>query len=243
MKSNKIWKILLIILVPIAIISSIILIHDFKEYKESKESNDELTQNVITEDSGQNQINWKKLKGINPDIVAWIKIDNTNINYPVLKDNAKLYYLNHTFNKKYNSNGAIFTLEKEPFEVDETLIFGHNMKNKIMFSSLDKYMNQDYFYSHLKLHIYTEKKEYEGEIFSAYSIGYETENANIKNLDFEEKINYYNKASKYKVDNMKEIKKVVKLSTCSYLNAKTRPTNQRYYIIASLSVKNEGGKL
>ena len=65
MKSNKIWKILLIILVPIAIISSIILIHDFKEYKESKESNDELTQNVITEDSGQNQIDWKKLKGIN----------------------------------------------------------------------------------------------------------------------------------------------------------------------------------
>ena len=57
---------------------------------------------------------------------------------------------------------------------------------------------------------------------------------NIKELDFEDEIEYYKKASKYKVNNMENIKKIIKLSTCSYLNNHTTPTNQRYYIIAML---------
>ena len=50
---------------------------------------------------------------------------------------------------------------------------------------------------------------------------------------FNERLNYYKNASKYKIDSNK-IEKIIKLSTCSYINAKTRPTNQRYYIIANL---------
>ena len=53
-----------------------------------------------------------------------------------------------------------------------------------------------------------------------------------------ERINYYKKASKYSVDNVGEIKKIVKLSTCSYLNNHTTPTEQRYYIVAKLEKVN-----
>ena len=47
---------------------------------------------------------------------------------------------------------------------------------------------------------------------------------------------YYTNISKYKIENNENINKIVKLSTCSYLNTKTRPTDQRYYIIASLNL-------
>ena len=67
-----------------------------------------------------------------------------------------------------------------------------------------------------------------------YSIGISTESNNIKLLDFSERIKYYEKASKYDIEYNGDINKIVKLSTCSYINAKTRPTDQRYYIIASL---------
>ena len=60
------------------------------------------------------------------------------------------------------------------------------------------------------------------------------EEKNIKNLSFEEEIEYYKNASKYFIDNIGEIKKIVKLSTCSYLNNLTTPTNQRYFLVASL---------
>src|SRR5699024_7870519 len=86
-----------------------------------------------------------------------------------------------------------------------------------------------------KFKIYTPNENYEATIFSVYSIGVNTESNNIKKLNFDERIDYYKKASKITIKSDKEITKIVKLSTCSYLNAKTSPTDQRYYIIAYLS--------
>ena len=60
------------------------------------------------------------------------------------------------------------------------------------------------------------------------------EENNIKLLDFENEIEYYKKTSKYSIDNIGEIKKIIKLSTCSYINNHTTPTDQRYYVIAKL---------
>ena len=103
-----------------------------------------------------------------------------------------------------------------------------------MFSSLSKYLDNEFFYSHLNLKIYTPTQNYVGIIFSAYSTGIETESNNIKKLSFNERIKYYKESSKYTIDNVDNPKKIIKLSTCSYINAKTRPTDQRYYIVASM---------
>ena len=108
------------------------------------------------------------------------------------------------------------------------------MKNGSMFSTLDKYMDENFLYTHQKFKIYTPNENYEATIFSVYSIGVNTESNNIKKLNFDERIDYYKKASKITIKSDKEITKIVKLSTCSYLNAKTSPTDQRYYIIAYL---------
>ena len=206
----------------IFVISSYYLIKDFLEYKSSNNSNNKLIDDVFIESNIEKDnkeketIDWNKLLEINEDIIGWIKIENTNINYPILQDNDNLKYLKHSYKGSYNSNGSIFTLNNEPFNDNITTIYGHNMKNGIMFSELSKYMNKIFLDEHSTITIYTKEEN------------------NIKLLDFENEIEYYKKASKYSIDNIGEIKKIIKLSTCSYLNNHTTPTDQRYYVIAKL---------
>lgn len=241
---NKIKKLLIIITILACIVSLIIVgyifIKDYLECNSNNEDIDDLIDEVFIENPSEkeNTIDWNYLKSINEDIIGWIEIEDTEINYPILKDNDNLYYLKHNYLKKYNSNGSIFTLDINPFNDSETLLYGHNMKNETMFSILGKYLDKEFLLSHQKIKIYTPNKNYEGCIFSAYSIGIGTEKNNISNLGFDEKIEYYKKSSQIKVDNVEITNKIVKLSTCSYINSRTRPTDQRYYIIATLYEMN-----
>ena len=236
MKCKNVSIILLIFILTIVFcISCYILLKDLKEYKESDKSTEKLIEESIEikEETQKRSIDWEYLKSINKDIIAWIEIENTKIDYPILKD-KDVYYLKHTFDKKYNSNGSIFTTNSYPFEDKETIVYGHNMKNGSMFSDLGKYLNKDFLNSHFNFKIYTPTCNYEARIFSVYSIGVETESNNIKSLNFEDRIEYYKKAGEYNIETDSNIKKIVKLSTCSYLNATTIPTDQRYYIVANL---------
>ena len=223
--------------------SSYFLISNFLQYKVSNNSNLQLIEDVFTknkteENTEKTIIDWDKLSNINTDIIGWIKINDTNIDYPILKDTDNLKYLKHSFGGKYNNNGSIFTLNNNPFQDYETVLYGHNMKSGIMCSELGKYMNKEFFDKHSSFEIYTKNQNYKATVFSCYSIGINKEENNIKLLDFEEQVEYYKKASKYSVDNVSEIKKIVKLSTCSYLNNHTTPTDQRYYIVAKLEKVN-----
>ena len=216
-----------------------ILIKDFFEFKKSNDTNVKLIEEVIIEENNEkiSVVDWQKLENINKDIIGWIKIDNTNIDYPILKDDDSLKYLNRSYDGKYNKNGSIFTLNNNPFQDNVTIIYGHNMKSGIMFSELSKYMKKDFLYKHKYFTIYTKDHTYQATIFSCYSIGIDEEEKNIKLLNFEEEVDYYKKASLYSAEeNIGEIKKIVKLSTCSYLNNHTTPTDQRYYIVAKLEI-------
>lgn len=139
-----------------------------------------------------------------------------------------------TFDGKNNINGSIFTLNDRPFQENETIVHGHNMKNGIMFSELSKYMRKEFLEKHSTIDIYTKNQNYKATIFSCYSMGINKEENNIKTLNFKEKIEYYKKSSIHSIENLGEINKIIKLSTCSYLNNHTMPTDQRYYIIAKL---------
>lgn len=238
MKWTKFFGILLVLIFLIVFsVCMYLLLKDYFELKENNEATEELIEDVIQDNpvTEETTIDWEHLKSINPDIIGWIEIEGTKINYPILKDTNKLFYLKHSYNKKYNSNGSIFTTDNNPFVDSETTIYGHNMKNGTMFSILGKYLDKDFLNSHINFKIYTPTVDYNCTIFAAYSIGVETESNNIKQLDFNERIKYYKKTSKYSLDNTDNITKIVKLSTCSYINARTSPTDQRYYIIASLT--------
>lgn len=242
MIKQKVTQIAVVVFIIILIISSYFLIKDFLECKESNDSSKQLIEEVMIEESSKEKteikIDWEKLEDTNEDIIGWIRILDTNINYPILQDSNNLKYLKHSFDGKYNRNGSIFTLNNNPFNDNVTIIYGHNMKSRIMFSQLDQYMNEEFLKTHSTIEIYTREENYKATVFSCYSINVNTEENNIKLLNFQEEIEYYKKMSKYSIQDIGEIKKIVKLSTCSYLNNHTTPTNQRYFIIAKLEKIN-----
>ena len=234
----KLVKFIAICLIIISIVISsyclIIIIKDMKEEEKNESDLIELENTIIEENENNKIIDWNELKSINEDIVAWIEIENTSVNYPILKDNNNLYYLKHNFNKKYNSNGSIFTLNKDFIQDDEVVIYGHNMRNKTMFSILGNYLNTNFLKERQIIKIYTENKNYIATIFSCYSIGVNEESKNIRKLSYEERILYYKSKSNIDIGNIDDTGKIIKLSTCSYINAKTTPTDQRYYVVAMM---------
>ena len=235
---TKVIIVSIVVFIAFLIGSSYILIRDFFEYKKSNEANTELIEKVISiegkEEKSKMQIDWQKLKSVNKDIIGWIRIDDTHINYPILKSTEKLEYMENSFNGERNKNGSIFTIDSNPFIDNVTTIYGHNMKSGLMFSDLRKYMNKSFFDAHSTFEIYTEIQNYKATIFSCYSIGQRTEKNNIEHLNFKDEIEYYKSNSVHKATEIDNINKIIKLSTCSYLNNKTTPTNQRYFIIAKL---------
>lgn len=234
----KLVKFIVFFLIIISIVISsyclILIIKDMKEEETNESDLIELENTIIEETEDNKIIDWNDLKSINEDIVAWIEIENTPVNYPILKDNNNLYYLKHNFNKKYNSNGSIFTLNKDFIQDDEVIIYGHNMRNKTMFSILGNYLNTNFLKEHQIIKIYTENKNYIATIFSCYSISVDEESNNIRKLNYEGRISYYKSKSNIDTKNIDDTGKIIKLSTCSYINAKTTPTDQRYYVIAMM---------
>lgn len=100
----------------------------------------------------------------NPEMVGWISIDDTQINYPVVqKDNT--YYLTHDFDQSTNANGSIFMDERCDIvtPTTNTIIYGHNMKSGMMFGGLKNYLQEGYLESHKYIHFNTiyETRTYE----------------------------------------------------------------------------------
>lgn len=89
---------------------------------------------------------YENVKGINDDIVGWIFIPDSNVDYPICSGNDD-YYLNYTYDKKKSAAGSIFLDQRLLSFSDISMIHGHNMRNGTMFSSLKKYKDQSYFNS------------------------------------------------------------------------------------------------
>lgn len=95
---------------------------------------------------------YKDLYAMNNDMVGWIKIADTKINYPVLQSDVsnKDYYINHDFNRRSRGCGAIYVRETcDVFEPsDNVTIYGHHMKDMTMFAGLDYYKKQSFWEEH-----------------------------------------------------------------------------------------------
>lgn len=107
----------------------------------------------------------------NEDVYAWITIPGTVIDYPILQhatDNT--YYLNYNIDGSYGYPGCIYTenMNSKDFTDNNTVIYGHNMKNGTMFAGLHKFEDSTFFENHTKVYIYTPEKELNYTIFAAY---------------------------------------------------------------------------
>ena len=130
----------------------------------------------ITEETGSSvyegcPVDFAGMWKVNQDVYAWITIPGTVIDYPILQhatDNT--YYLNYNIDGSHGYPGCIYTenMNSKEFTDNNTVIYGHNMKNGTMFSGLHKFEDSTFFEEHTKVHIYTPEKELTYTIFAAY---------------------------------------------------------------------------
>lgn len=93
---------------------------------------------------------YETLYNKNKRLIGWLKIEDTNIDYPVLQTTDNVYYLDHNFEQEYDRNGSLF-LDAECDIVHRNtnlIIYGHHMRSGKMFGNLNKYSSESYCKEH-----------------------------------------------------------------------------------------------
>ena len=170
---NKVSKIILMLLIVILAISSYFFIKELVKNKKETDIFDDLQEivenpeNTTNENqftdileneegnlSSENTYNLENIAKINSDIIGWIKIDGTNIDYPIMQNGD--YYLHKDIYKNYSSHGTPYLA---PFcnlkKSDNLTIYGHHMKDNTMFSQLEKYKNYNFYLNHKYIKFFT----------------------------------------------------------------------------------------
>lgn len=202
-------------------ISKMITIKEKKESinNEGEKENKELQQNEY-------EVDFKALKEKNPDTVAWLKVNGTNIEYVVVKTKDNKYYLKHNFNKEYNVGGWIFADYKNKIDGSDKniVIYGHNMRDNSMFGSLKDVIKKKWYNNeeNYEITFVTENETSIYKVFSVYQIEDEDYyiQTNFKNnSDFKNFINTLKKRSikKFNID-VTENDSILTLSTCANNN-------------------------
>lgn len=237
-------KILLLIILLASLSFSLYQITEIKqELNDAEEIKEELIELVeipeIPSEEPSFEVDFEELKKINSDVIGWIVIEGTQVNYPVVQGNNNSFYLNHSYDKKWNSLGSIFAdyQSSNDFTDYNTFIYGHHTKNGSMFGELYKYMDKNFYENNNTFYLYTPNGNYEAEIFSAYldsttSDSYKQSFSSVK--EFEDYINLVKEKSNYNTEVMidTEMDKIITLYSCSHES--NRQKTDRYYIHAVL---------
>ena len=227
MKKIKFKKLLLNVLFIIAlcvfIYSGYRLVNIYYQNHQEKEEKTHLQQiSRIPEKLDQDfEVDWKALKEQNEEIIGWILVPNTNINYPIVKGTDNKFYLDHTFAKNYNYAGAIFMDYRmdENFTYPNTVIYGHNTIHRTMFSEIEKFMSQEFFDKTQYLYIFTPEQDYRAEIFSiyktrasseSYNFNYPTDQSWLDYMHMVQDLSYFHRDVNFTAED-----RLVSLSTCS----------------------------
>ena len=241
MKRNYKKQLILAILIILMIVSTIYVIYFFRLKFQAKEESNllnsiKIEKMQIPENSKEKVIitermlQVKELQKQNSDIVGWIEIEGTNINYPVLQGTDNEYYLDHDYKHKKTAKGSIFLNKDYDWNIPSTnlLIYGHNMKNGEMFEDLLNYSSEEYYKNHPIIRFTTANEDNEYEIFSAFRarVYYKSETNvfryyNFINANSEEEYNEFIKNAKSSAlydtgINASYGEKLITLITCSY---------------------------
>ena len=187
------------------------------------------------EDAGQikelpvmkNPINFAELQGINEEVIGWIrmsgvKIDGAPLSYPIAQGKNNDYYLHRTFRKEDNFAGCIFlnSANTKYFSDQNSIVYGHNMKNGSMFGLLKDIKDQENYDKHPYFWIFTPDLIFQYKIFSCSTVSavgdpYRTR---FTTKDFQTFLDEWVKASD--IDNHSMVldaskDRIVTLSTCT----------------------------
>ena len=195
----------------------------------------------------ENPIDFASLQAANSEIYAYIKIEDTNVDYPIVQSATDdEFYLRHTAeDKSWSASGAVYTesVNTKTFNDRVTVIYGHNGYGDTFFTTLHRFEKEDFFNNHPYFYIYTPEKKLTYQVISSFKY----DDRHIMNsfnfadtvqfLEFEQYLSNPSSALKNvrtQLDNeLDEDSKIVVLSTCI--------TNQKSsrYLVCGVLVKDE----
>lgn len=173
-----------------------------------------------TLDDTQNKI--KQLKSYDQNIFAWIQLDGTLIDFPVVQGKDNLEYLRKDYNGNYSVSGSIFldSRNARDFSDSYSIFYGHHMNSSAMFGDLDKYKDKPFFDTNTSGRIFLEDRTYELDIFAIAIVSSRDDNVfyldKAYNVTLQSRLDYIKNVSLYYRDiNIDENSKIVALSTCN----------------------------
>lgn len=133
-----------------------------------------ITINENLDNAEKYDVDFEVLKEKNPDTVAWIKVNGTSIEYPVLKTTNNDFYMTHSFDKSYNSAGWVFMDYKNKFNGTDNniVIYAHNRRNGSLFGTLKNILTENWQSNpeNFIIPFITETEKSEYQVFSVYKI-------------------------------------------------------------------------
>jgi len=170
------------------------------------------------------QLNLQALREENPDVVGWIRIPDTKIDYPLMQGEDNEFYLNHTWKKEPNSVGSVFLeyLNSPDLTDYNTIVYGHNMNDGSMFAELELFSLEKYWREHPYVYVVTDAGVYRYEIFAffqaeveslTYGMNPQREDTKEKFLDLAQEKAWFDTGIRPPVTD-----RILTLSTCSGAN-------------------------
>jgi len=198
-------------------------------YNSERTKDERLTKQVVSENADKQtapiSVDFEKLLQENGDIIAWLYCEDTPINYPIAQAEDNSYYLNKKTDGSYSASGTLFADCKNSadFTDDNTIIYGHNMKNNTMFGTLTRYGEQEYFDKHPKMYLLTPDREYVLELVAGATVNSTSSVYTLPAADKQKLVSDLMGRSTFKTDyKYSPQDKFVTLSTCSYVNDEAR---------------------
>ena len=227
---------IVIMLISAMLISIIFIFKDKKEENEQEKIFEEITE--IAKEKTDNKesiqedtVNIKELYKIINDIIGWIKIENSNIDYPVMqtKENPN-YYLKRNFYKQYSILGTPYMAENCNIEKsDNLIIYGHHINGNKLFGELENYKSKKYYDTHKIIKFYTMTENAEYEIIAIFKTVAYTGFQYYKFYNAEDEREFNTFIEKCKELSFYDTKKtavygdkLITLSTCEYSNENGR---------------------
>ena len=187
---------------------------------------EEIDENLETE----RMLQIKELQNQYPELKAWIEIEDTNINYPVMQGTDNTFYMNHNYKKEYSRWGALFVDKDYVWNPASSnkLIYGHNFSDGVMLSDLLKYKDEAFYLEHPTIRFTTAEEDTEYDIIAVFysRVYYQDEEdvfryyyfVNAENRDeYNEFINNAKAASIYNIRKAAVYgEELLTLSTCEY---------------------------
>lgn len=166
-------RILVFILAFLLVFAGAMAVFEFIDRKNTTPDENLLTTTVQPQEATvENPIDFDSLQAQNDEIYAWIKIDDTKVDYPIVQSrtNDEFYLRHKAEDKSWSASGAIYTelANSKNFGDLVTVIYGHNGYSDTMFTTLHYFEKKEFFDTHPYFYIYTPAKRLTYQVVSAF---------------------------------------------------------------------------